>query len=51
MTSLMSSSTTTRLAASPMQIDHWVKLSSTVSKIRCRKPIVVTAMIASSAIP
>jgi hypothetical protein len=48
---LIGSSTTTRLAASPMQIDHCEKLSSTVPKIRCRKPIIVTAMIARSAIP
>ena len=35
--------------AIPMQIDHCEKLSSTVPKIRWRKPIVVTAMIPRSA--
>jgi hypothetical protein len=48
---LISSSTATRLAAIPMQIDHWEKLSSTVPKIRSSSPIVVTAMIARRAIP
>ena len=47
----MSSSTTTRLSAMPMQIDQRLKLSSVSEKTRCRNPISVTRMIAASATP
>ena len=47
----MTSSTTTRLAANPMQIHHCAKLIDPVTRIRCRNPIEVAAMIASSATP
>ena len=47
----MTSSTTTRLAANPMQIHHCAKLMDVMIRIRCRNPIEVAAMIASSATP
>jgi hypothetical protein len=49
--SLMTSSTTASVAAIPTQIDHWANVSDAVTRIRCRNPIEVAAMIASSAIP
>src|SRR5262245_19086770 len=48
---LMTSSTTTSVSAKPRQIPHCPSVRSTIEKMRCRKPISVTRMIAASANP
>jgi hypothetical protein len=48
---LISSSTITRLDASPMQIHHCSKVSDVVENTRWRNPIAVMLTIASSEMP
>ena len=47
----MASSTTSRLAARPMQMAHWLAVSPPVPKIRWRMSMVVMATMASRETP
>jgi hypothetical protein len=46
--SFQASETTTMLSAAPMQMSHWLPLSSTVSRIRWKKPSSVANTIAAA---